>query len=91
MTLAGIAGAVSISRGPCRFPLARDRKEDYHWVMNKTPTATETEIATYARRTAKAARKLRAAGDHEAANALVRAAAEKAAWYRAHRAAGGAV
>lgn len=59
--------------------------------MNKTPTATETEIATYARRTAKAARKLRAAGQHDAAAQLVREAAAKVEWYRAHRAAGGAV
>lgn len=58
--------------------------------MNK-PTTTETEIATYARRTARAARKLRAAGDHDAADQLVREAAAKAEWYRRHRAAGGAV
>lgn len=57
----------------------------------KTPTTTETEIATFARRTAKAARKLRQAGNHDAADRLVRAAAEKAEWYRRHRAAGGAV
>jgi hypothetical protein len=58
--------------------------------MNKPP-ATETEIAAFARRTARAARKLRAAGKHEAANQMVRDAAEKAEWYRRHRAAGGAV
>lgn len=57
----------------------------------KTPTTTETEIATFARRTAKAARKLRAAGNHDAADQMVREAAEKAEWYRRHRAAGGAV
>ena len=48
-----------------------------HPDMTKTNT-TEAEIATYARRTARAARKLRAAGQHEAANQMVRDAAAKA-------------
>lgn len=55
--------------------------------MTKTNT-TEAEIAAYARRTARAARKLRAAGQHDAANQMVRDAAAKAEWYRAHRANG---
>ena len=54
----------------------------HHVCMNKTPAATEKQIARFARTQAREAGKLRALGMHEAANELVRKCSEAVEAFR---------